>query len=175
MVQLLLEQRAASRAMFSKDISTSITWRLSELVLELGRDQAHRHEWTFCSWNRSHWNIAIQIVQSKGNKSEICSSLHYIVMISMYFLLHILCFKCTHTHTQTQIVSLYDVLFWTSRKHGPCLRGSPSDAFSHAMELLDRWTSWGSYAKTQGASKAVWVVKRVVMVLESLVTVRYEL
>lgn len=101
MVQLLLEQRAASRAMFSKDISTSITWRLSELVLELGRDQAHRHEWTFCSWNRSHWNIAIQIVQSKGNKSEICSSLHYIVMISMYFLLHILCFKCTHTHTDT--------------------------------------------------------------------------
>lgn len=144
--------------------------RLSELVL----DQAHRHEWTFCSWNRSHWNIAIQIVESNGNKSEICCSLHYIeiVMISMYFLLHVL---FLNVHTQTQIVSLYDVLFWTSRKHGPCLRGSPSDAFSHAMELLDSWTSWGSYAKTQGASKAVWVVKSVVMVLESLVTVWHEL
>lgn len=145
MVQLLLEQRAASRAMFSKDISTSITWRLSELVL----DQAHRHEWTFCSWNRSHWNIAIQIVELNGNKSEICCSLHYIVLISMYFFLHV-----PFTHTDTQIVSLYDVQFWISRKHGPCLRGSPSDAFSHAMELLDSWTSWGSYSKTQGASKA---------------------
>lgn len=84
-------------------------------------------------------------------------------------------FLNVHTHTDTQIVSLYNVLFWILRKHGPCLSGSPSDAFSHAMELLGSWTSWSPYAKTQGASKAVWVVKRVVMVLESLVTVRYEL
>ncbi len=75
----------------------------------------------------------------------------------------------THTDTQThrwQIVSLYNVLFFLDFKETlRVFRGSPSDAFSHAMELLDRWTSWGSYAKTQGASKAVWVVKSVVMVL----------
>lgn len=154
MVQLLLEQRAASRAMFSKDISTSITYcddcqslswikhtGMSGLLVP---ETAVIETLLFRLWNRTATNRKFAVPY-----------IAYIVMISMYFFLHIHFFKCTHTHTDTQIVSLYNVLFWILRKHGPCLGGSPSDAFSHAMELLGSWTSWSPYAKTQGASKAV--------------------
>ena len=146
-----------------------LLWRLSELVL----DQAHRHEWTFCSWNRSHSNTAIQIVESNGNKSEICCSLHCDDF-------HVFLFKCTffvdvHTHTDCKFVcctvlDFKETLRVSVAPH-PMLSRMPWSFLIVGRRGVHMLRPKELPRRFESSSVSWWFWN----VLESLVTVRYEL
>ena len=102
----------------------------------------------FRLWNRKATN-------NRRKFAVPCITLSLSPCISFYMC--ILLNAHTHRHTDTQMTDCKFIQrpVLDFKETLRVFRGSPSDAFSHAMELLDRWTSWGSYAKTQGASKAV--------------------
>ena len=135
MVQLLLEQRAASRAMFSNVfwafriflprslIATIVraclgTWKGSSTQAWVDflflRPQSFKHCYSDCGIERQ------QIID--GNLLFLTFTLSWFPCIS--FFMYIFHFLNVHTHTQTHrlyVCIMISVLFWILRKHGPCL------------------------------------------------------